>query len=73
MPSSAPPTDAHHRLLAPAPGSVLAEFTSGRRLSCWASAAETGAIQTWVADTTALRRGLSNAGLENFSKHERDY
>ncbi len=26
-----------------------------------------------VADTTALRRGLSNAGLENFSKHERDY
>ncbi len=33
LPSSAPPTDAHHRLLAPAPGSVLAEFTSGRRLS----------------------------------------
>lgn len=73
MPSSAPPTDAHHRLLAPAPGSVLAEFTSGRRLSCLGFGSRNRAIQTWVADTTALRRGLSNAGLENFSKHERDY
>lgn len=73
MPSSAPPTDAHHRLLAPAPGSVLAEFTSGRRLSCLGFGSRNRGDTNVGCGYDRFATGLSNAGLENFSKHERDY